>query len=154
MPFKSLFLLTSLGQASFISSHIAASSIGVLGTVASFSILEGNGCPAGTYQTQPFESRRSLNTYADFDSFVYSSATSPGPLVYILSVDFEFIIPEDGTGVFIGNSAFVNIKYEEGYDAGETNFYMTHDMPAQAGSDGIAVCLSLEVVSCASTNVA
>lgn len=105
----------------------------VNGTLTSFSILEGNGCPAGTYHPQPFEPG-TLSTFVDFDSFVFNGSSSSEPLRCTLNVNFEFTYPEDGVaGLEIDTIAVFETKYEEGDETKVTNFVINHDMAATAG---------------------
>jgi hypothetical protein len=152
MLLKSLSLLIPLGQAAQILKgsypHVATSgemtiqSTRVNGTLTSFSVTEGNGCPSGTYQAQPIEPGTSLNTYVDFDAgiYLYNSTTSPAPVTCTLSIDYEFTYPEGGQAEIILESITYNdARFEEGDVARETNFDALYDLNATAGDDGIDV---------------
>ncbi|PVH95976.1 hypothetical protein DM02DRAFT_659634 [Periconia macrospinosa] len=138
---KPLFLFIALGEALSLTSQVPKSraSTRVNGTLTSFTLLEGSGCPAGTYKAQPFEPGKLLNTYVEFDSFVYNSTTSSSPLTCTLSIDFEFVFPESGEAeVVVIASSSVEAKYEEGDDDRTTNFVLQHDQVAVAGSEEIS----------------
>ncbi|KAF2789711.1 hypothetical protein K505DRAFT_365381 [Melanomma pulvis-pyrius CBS 109.77] len=150
MLLKSFFLLFSLGQAAQVLRasipHIATSSDSTIqstpvnGTLTSFSILEGSGCPAGTYHAQPIEPGKSLNTYVDFDAgvFLFNSTTSTAPVTCTLSINFEFIYPEDGLPeVFFGTVTNNEAKFEEGDVDRGTNFIEQYDVIATAGDEGL-----------------
>jgi hypothetical protein len=106
------------------------------------SVLEDNGCPAGTYHVQPFEPGKSLNTYVDFDtgSFLFNSTTSPGPANCTLSIDYEFVYPEDGNAEVIFDTIMHHEdKFEEGDVDRGTNFVTEYDILFTAGAEQIAV---------------
>ncbi|KAF2727301.1 hypothetical protein EJ04DRAFT_557484 [Polyplosphaeria fusca] len=131
MLLNALFLLAALAQARSISRRQddppPFPGTEVNGTITSFSVLEGNGCPAGTYKTQPIELGKALNTYVDFDSFVYNTNTSPSSLNCGLSIDFEFTYPDDGiANLFISTISSVEGKYDEASDNKDTIFVDEH----------------------------
>lgn len=146
MLFKSFSLFISLAQAAQIlrgsisnvatSSDIAIQSTQVNGTLTSFSVIEGSGCPAGTYHAQPIEPGKSLNTYVDFDAgtFLYNSTTTTAPVTCTFSFDFEFIYPEDGEAqIDINSITYNDARFEEGDVDRETNFNVQYDMIVAAG---------------------
>ncbi|KAJ4298816.1 hypothetical protein N0V90_004058 [Kalmusia sp. IMI 367209] len=156
MILKSISLFISLGQAAHIIRasipHIATSSGSTIqstqvnGTLTSFNILEGSGCPAGTYHPQPIEPGKSLNTYVDFDagSFLFNSTTSTTPVTCTLSIDFEFVYPEDGHAEVIFETLTYNdAKFEEGDVDRGTNFVVAYDIISTAGDDEIDGGLSM-----------
>jgi len=156
MLFKSFSLLISLGQAAKIlrgsNSHIATSgestiqSARVNGTLTSFSVIEGSGCPAGTYHAQPIEPGKSLNTYVDFDAgiFLYNSTTTTAPVTCTLSMSFEFIYPEDGQAeINLDSITYNDAKFEEGDLDRETNFRAEFDMVVAAGNEELSVSVTL-----------
>ncbi|KAH7355462.1 hypothetical protein BKA66DRAFT_446539 [Pyrenochaeta sp. MPI-SDFR-AT-0127] len=140
MLLTTFFLLAVLGQARSISPRqfLPSGAVTVNGTITSFSVLEGSGCPAGTYEPQPIEPGKSETTYADFSSFVYNSNTSPGPVTCTLSIDFEFKYPESGAAIiFVGTIGYIEGFYEEGDDKKETVFTLDHYTTASAGAETV-----------------
>ncbi|OAG08069.1 uncharacterized protein CC84DRAFT_1257000 [Paraphaeosphaeria sporulosa] len=147
MLFKTFSLLISVGQAIQVlrgsaphatSSNDDTTPIPVNGTLTSFSVLEGSGCPAGSYHAQPIEPGKSLNTYVDVDPsiFFFNSTTTPAPVTCTLNINFEFVYPENGQAeLFIGAFASNDIKFEEGDTVRETNFNVQVDMLATAGAE-------------------
>ncbi|KAF1980296.1 hypothetical protein BU23DRAFT_562675 [Bimuria novae-zelandiae CBS 107.79] len=116
----------------------------VNGTLTSLSIVEGSGCPNGTYHPQHFELGQSLNTYVDFDTFLFNSTTSPAPVTCTLSIDFEFVYPEDGLAEMIFDTiAYNDAKFEEGDVARGTNFITAYGIIYTTGDDGINGSLNL-----------
>ena len=144
MLFKSLLLLISVAQASQMLRlgvpHATNSNDGITpspGTLTSFSILEGSGCPAGSYRAQPFEPGKSVQTYVDFDPeiFLYNSTTSPAPVECTVTITFDFIYPENGRAdVYLSANISNTAKFEEGDTERETNFDLVLDMLATAGN--------------------
>ncbi|KAL1610322.1 hypothetical protein SLS60_001988 [Paraconiothyrium brasiliense] len=153
----SLFMLIPMGQAANIlhegtprlatPDDSAVRSARVNGTLTSISILEGSGCPAGTYQPGPLEPGKSLNTAVDFDPsiFLYNSTTSLNPVMCTLSIDFEFVYPEDGQAdLLILTASSYTTKYEEGDEERGTNFIFKHEMLGMAGDREIEVTVTIK----------
>lgn len=109
------------------------------GVLTSFSVVEGTGCPAGTFTPQPIETGKSPNTYVDFDRFVYNSTTSEGPVTCTLKFDFEYTYPEgDGTPVLLAQvSTGTSNEYEENDQERGTNFNLEHTFSVKAGQSEI-----------------
>ena len=161
MLFKTIPLLISLAQATKIlqgsTPHVTSSgdditiqSTRVNGTLTSFSVIEGSGCPAGTYQAQPIEPGKSLNTYVDFDPsvFKFNSTTNTVEVTCTLSVDFEFVYPEDGQAQILLDTVTNNdASFEEGDVARETNFNVAYDVIVAAGDEGFDVSITLRPIS-------
>lgn len=153
MVSKSLFLIASVAQATEMlrlsglhttSLEDSTTPIPVNGTLTSFSILEGSGCPAGSYQTQPIEPGKSLNTYVDFDPeiFLYNSTTTLAPVKCTINVDFDLICPENGQAdVYLAAITTNNAKFEEGDADRETNFNLYIDALYTAGDEYLDVSL-------------
>lgn len=155
MPFKSFFLFISLGQAAQIlrSSNLqgvtAEPATLVNGTLTSISVLEGSGCPAGTYHVQPIEPGKSLNTFVDFDpsTYLFNSTTTTAPVTCTLSISFEFIYPEDGQALVKVDSITDNVAKFEEWDVDRgTNFNLENYMLAKAGDDEVEVSLVFRLV--------
>jgi hypothetical protein len=124
-------LLLSVGQAVKIlraptSPHVDTSlTTTVNGTLTSFTITSGTGCPAGSYYTPPIEPGKTLNTYIDFNSslFLYNSTTSTAPVTCNLSMTYEFVYPEDGQAqLSIDTSTLADAQFEAG-DANRTTYF-------------------------------
>jgi hypothetical protein len=109
------------------------------GVLMSFSVVEGTGCPAGTFTPQSIEAGKSLNTFVDFDSFVYNSTASEGPVTCTLKFDFEYTYPEgDGTPVLLAQvSTDLSSEYEENDQERGTNFNLEHTFTLKAGDSEI-----------------
>ena len=147
-----LLSLVSLGHTAQLlrgstapSSPLTTQTTRVHGTLTSFSVIEGSGCPAGTYTTTPITPGVSLNTAVDFDAavFLYNSTTSTAPVTCTLSIDFEFTYPEDGQAEIILDSVLYNdARFEQGDTNRTTNFNVEYDLQATAGADEIAVSCS------------
>jgi hypothetical protein len=159
MLFKSFSLLISLGQAAQIlrasNAHVATSDNSTIqrtvvnGTLTSFSVIEGSGCPTGTYHAQSIEPGKSLNTYVDFDAgiFLYNSTINTAPVMCTLSINFEFTYPEDGQAEINLDSIMNNdAKFEEGDLIRETNFLAAYDLKVAAGEVNFDVSVTLESV--------
>ena len=155
---KSFIALMALGQATALSSRIATSgnskilssrdslaarqdnATPVNGTITSLRVLEGDGCPAGTYHLESFEPNKSLSTAVKFDSFGYNSATSSGPVACTVGIDFSFNYPESGIAqIYVSTDTAYTTAYEEGDEEKATNFNLRHELITQAGPEGFDV---------------
>ncbi|KAF2444933.1 hypothetical protein P171DRAFT_431716 [Karstenula rhodostoma CBS 690.94] len=107
---------------------------------AGLHILEGSGCPAGTYHAQPIEPGKSLNTYVDFDPsvFLFNSTTTPAPVTCTTSVNFEFTYPEDDQVSFETTHVQRRQVEERDVDRG-TNFIFDFKLLANAGDEVLDV---------------
>jgi hypothetical protein len=148
MFFKSIPLLISLAQAAKIlqppNPHIAsAQSARVNGTLTSFTIIEGSGCPAGSYHAVPISPGASLNTYVDVDPsiYAYNSTTSTAPASCTFLIDFEFVFPEDGVAeINLDTITYNDAQFEDGDGNKTTNFKANFDMVvAMSGTEGFNV---------------
>lgn len=154
MLLKSLLPFISLGQAAKIlrqpTSRLSSDEgtiepTPVNGTLTSFTVIEGNGCPAGSYQLGPFEPGKSINAFVDYDPsvFFYNSTTSPGPVGCTVSIDFEFVYPESGVAglELLTVTPYAN-KYEEGDEERGTNFIIDYLLAIVAGDESLDVIIA------------
>lgn len=98
MLFKSMYLLLAVGHARVVK-EIAKRQFGdpINGVITSLNVLEGSGCPTGTYHPGSFEAGKSINTFVDFDNFVLkNSQGSDDTVVCTLSIDYEIVYPKNG----------------------------------------------------------
>jgi hypothetical protein len=110
----------------------------IVGLLTSFSVIEGTGCPAGTFTPQPIEAGKTTNTYVDFESFLFNSTTSEAPVTCSVKYEFEFTYPERGYGaVYPQVSTETESKYEESDTERGTNFNLEHIFNIKAGQEGI-----------------
>lgn len=112
----------------------------VNGILTSFSVLEGTGCPAGTFTPQPIEAGKSTQAVIDFSNFVFNSTTSEGPATCSLKYDFEFTYPASDAGIPIlypQVATETSSSYEEGDSERSTNFNLVHVFNVKAGEDGL-----------------
>jgi hypothetical protein len=141
MLLRTFPLLISLGQAAKIlrgptPPHIDASQATIVnGTLTSFSVIEGSGCPAGSYHAQPIEPGKSLNTYVDFDAsiFSYNSTTSTAPVTCTVSFNYEFVYPEGGQAQLnLDTITYNDAQFEQGDVNRTTYFEMVPDVAVTA----------------------
>ena len=112
------------------------------GTLLTASIIEGNGCPAGTFYMQPIEPGKVMNTFVEFDNWVYNSTTSPEPVTCGVKFTFEFVYPESGLAALeFGTKLFYTSAFEEGDTEQNAQFVAWWDISATAGPNAIGVRL-------------
>lgn len=106
------------------------------GVLTTFSVIEGTGCPAGTFTPQPIEPGKSTSAYVDFNNFDFNSTTSEGPATCSITFDFEYTMPERGYGNFQPNlHTLAQGWYEESDTERQTNFNVAHLFNIKAGPD-------------------
>lgn len=99
-------------------------------TITSLNVLGGEGCPAGTYHSQPL-APGSLDASVDFDNF-YFNHTFSAHVNCTIAVDFEFTYPESGMP-YILIWAISSIETKYGDASSDASFYMTMSWDLQAG---------------------
>lgn len=113
-------------------------------TFTSFNVLGGNGCPAGTYHSQPLEPGLS-ETSVDFDNF-YFNHTFAAEVQCTVALDFEFTYPESGMpDVTIASLASLETKY--GDEDKLTDFWSTMEWSIQAGDFAWEVSVNSRIAS-------
>lgn len=106
------------------------------GVLTSFSVIEGTGCPAGTFTPQPIKAGTSTSTVVDFDNFDYNSTTSEVSVTCTISYDFEYTIPERGYGsLYVQLHTAAQGFYEENDTERGTNFNVNELFNIKAGPD-------------------
>jgi hypothetical protein len=124
----------------------------IVGVFTSFSVIEGTGCPAGTFTPQPIEAGKTINTYVDFESFLFNSTTSEVPVTCSLRFEYDFTYPERGYGVVYPQvNTETESKYEEDDMERGTNFNLEHIFNIKAGQmqfNDVSVSTDLQVLSC------
>lgn len=135
---KSFILLAALGQAMEVrkgpdvfKGEMSIQSTEVLGVLTSVTVLEGNGCPAGSYKVQPFEVGKSPNTTIEFDPsiFVYNETIAPGPVSCGINFEFDYVISEsDDAELGFGTRMELITRYDENDTTRESGFKAVYDL--------------------------
>ena len=114
------------------------------GTLLTASVIEGNGCPAGTYYLHPIEPGKSAKTFVEMDNWLYNSTTSPEPVTCGIKFTFKFVYPDSGfADMLFGTQLWHTSAYEEGDTEHSGLFVGKYDLAATAGPNAIDVCLVL-----------
>ena len=114
------------------------------GTFLTASVIEGNGCPAGTYYLHPIEPGKSAKTFVGMDNWLYNSTTSSEPVTCGINFTFKFVYPKSGfADMMFGTQLWHTSAYEEGETEHSGLFVGKYDLAATAGPNAIEVCLVL-----------
>lgn len=147
---KSVLLLAALGQALEIRKgdqlrhgemSIQGDSTVFNGVLTSVSVIEGNGCPAGSYHLAPIEPGKSISTVLELDPsiYYYNNSTSAGPVSCGVSFEFDFVIPAAEADLSFGTSVQAVAKYEEGDTTRETGFVASNDLTVRVLDESFSV---------------
>lgn len=147
---KSVLLLAALGQALEIRKgdqlrhgemSIQGDSTVFNGVLTSVSVIEGNGCPAGSYHLAPIEPGKSISTVLELDPsiYYYNNSTSAGPVSCGVSFEFDFVIPAAEADLSFGTSVQAVTKYEEGDTTRETGFVASNDLTVRVLDESFSV---------------
>jgi hypothetical protein len=148
---KSVLLLAALGQALEIRKGDQLRHGGEMsiqgeptvfnGVLTSVSVIEGNGCPAGSYHLAPIEPGKSISTVLELDPsiYYYNNSTSAGPVSCGVSFEFDFVIPTAEADLSFGTSVQAVTKYEEGDTTRETGFVASHNLTMRVLDETLSV---------------
>ena len=126
MLFKSMYLLLAVGQARVVK-EIAKRQFEdpINAIITSLNVLEGSGCPAGTYHPGTLDEGKSINTFVDFDNFVLNnSEASDDSLTCTLSIDYEIVYPASGSAQIIPSIQ----SHLETKDGKDTEFHLDYNV--------------------------
>jgi hypothetical protein len=121
-----MYFLLAVGQARVVKEIAKRQDIEPInGVITSLNVLEGDGCPAGTYHPGSFEAGRSINTFVDFDSFVLTNNQgSDDTVICTLSIDYEIVYPKSGEA----NIAPAIQTHLETKDGKDTEFHLNYNV--------------------------
>ena len=121
-----MYLLLAVGQARVVKEIAKRQSVDPInGVITSLTVLEGSGCPAGTYHPGSFEAGKSINTFFDFDNFVLNnSQSSDDSVICTLSIDYEIVYPKSGEAD-IAPAIRTHLETKDGKD---TEFHVNYNV--------------------------